>query len=163
MTFLRRCNRRLPRQIGQVDVTDPRPNYFEPRTLERIKRLDVRARLVVEGFVAGQHKSPYHGYAVEFATHREYAPGDELRHIDWKVWSRSDRLYVKLSRSAGGAVINNEELPSLPPSVLATLGSERTAGGYSLTRSATVYEKELAPAEFVITGQRSFTVTVVNQ
>lgn len=76
-------------------MTDQRPNYLDSRTLERIQRLDVRARQVVEGFVSGQHKSPYHGYAVEFATHREYAPGDDLRHIDWKVWSRSDRLYVK--------------------------------------------------------------------
>jgi uncharacterized protein (DUF58 family) len=70
-------------------------NYLDPKTLDRIKRLDVRARLVVEGFITGQHRSPYHGFAVEFATHREYAPGDDLRHIDWKVWSRSDRLYIK--------------------------------------------------------------------
>jgi hypothetical protein len=76
---------------------------------------------------------------------------------------KADRLYVRLSRSSGGAVVNNEELPNLPPSVLATLGSERTAGGYATTRTATVMEKELAPAEFVITGQRSFSVTVVNQ
>jgi uncharacterized protein (DUF58 family) len=69
--------------------------YLDVATLDRLKRLDVRARLVVEGFMSGQHRSPYHGYAVEFATHREYAPGDDLRHIDWKVWSRSDRLYVK--------------------------------------------------------------------
>jgi uncharacterized protein (DUF58 family) len=70
-------------------------SYLDAKTLERIKRLDVRARLVVEGFVTGHHRSPYHGFAVEFATHREYAPGDDLRHIDWKVWSRSDRLYIK--------------------------------------------------------------------
>jgi uncharacterized protein (DUF58 family) len=57
--------------------------------------MDVRARLVVEGFITGQHRSPYHGFAVEFATHREYAPGDDLRHIDWKVWSKTDRLYIK--------------------------------------------------------------------
>lgn len=69
--------------------------YVDAKTLERIKRLEVRARLVVEGFIAGRHRSPYHGLAVEFATHREYSPGDDLRHIDWKVWSRSDRLYVK--------------------------------------------------------------------
>src|SRR5688572_15482092 len=69
--------------------------YLDPKTLDRIKRLDVRARLVVEGFITGQHRSPYHGFAVEFATHREYAPGDDTRHIDWKVWSRSDRLYIK--------------------------------------------------------------------
>lgn len=71
------------------------PTYLDPKTLDRIKRLDVRARLVVEGFITGQHRSPYHGFAVEFATHREYAPGDDTRHIDWKVWSRSDRLYIK--------------------------------------------------------------------
>src|SRR3954466_11280268 len=76
-------------------MTTAPQSYLDPKTLDRIKRLDVRARLVVEGFISGQHKSPYHGYAVEFATHREYAPGDDLRHIDWKVWSRSDRLYVK--------------------------------------------------------------------
>ena len=76
---------------------------------------------------------------------------------------KGDRLYVRLSRSESGAVINNEELPNLPPSVLATLGSERTAGGYTLTRAATVLEKELPPAEFVITGQRSLTVNVTAQ
>ncbi len=71
------------------------PRYLDPRTLDRIKRLDVRARLVVEGYLTGQHMSPYHGFAVEFASHREYAPGDDLRHIDWKVWSKTDRLYIK--------------------------------------------------------------------
>lgn len=73
----------------------PPNKYVDVGALDRLKRLDLRARLVVEGFISGQHRSPYHGYAVEFATHREYAPGDDLRHIDWKVWSRSDRLYVK--------------------------------------------------------------------
>ena len=69
--------------------------YLDPKTLESIKRIDVRARLVVEGFITGQHRSPYNGFAVEFAAHREYAPGDDLRHIDWKVWSKTDRLYIK--------------------------------------------------------------------
>lgn len=69
--------------------------YLDPKTLDRIKRLDVRARLVVEGFITGQHRSPYNGFAIEFAAHREYAPGDDLRHIDWKVWSKTDRLYIK--------------------------------------------------------------------
>ena len=55
----------------------------------------MRARLVVEGFITGQHRSPYNGFAIEFAAHREYAPGDDLRHIDWKVWSKTDRLYIK--------------------------------------------------------------------
>ncbi len=76
-------------------ATTETPNYLDPKVLERIKRLDVRARLVVEGFITGQHKSPYNGFAVEFASHREYAPGDEIKHIDWKVWSKTDRLYIK--------------------------------------------------------------------
>jgi uncharacterized protein (DUF58 family) len=50
---------------------------------------------VVEGFITGEHRSPYNGFAVEFATHREYTPGDDTKHIDWKVWSRTDRLYIK--------------------------------------------------------------------
>lgn len=76
---------------------------------------------------------------------------------------KADRLYVKLTRGESGAIINNEELPSLPPSVLATLGSDRTAGGYVKTGSATVFEKELPAAEFVISGQRTLTVNVVNR
>jgi len=68
------------------------PNYLDPKVLEKIKRLDVRARLVVEGFITGQHKSPYNGFAVEFAGHREYSPGDEIKHIDWKVWSKTDKF-----------------------------------------------------------------------
>ncbi len=69
--------------------------YLDPKTLDKIKRMDVRARLVVEGFITGQHRSPFNGFAIEFAAHREYAPGDDLRHIDWKVWSKTDRLYIK--------------------------------------------------------------------
>ncbi|MBO0861347.1 MAG: hypothetical protein J2P21_23235 [Chloracidobacterium sp.] len=76
---------------------------------------------------------------------------------------KSDRLYIRLARAESGAVVKNEEMPSLPPSVLATLGSDRTIGGYSLTRSATIFEKEIAPAEFVISGQKTLTVNVVNQ
>ena len=69
--------------------------YLDPKTLQRITRLDIRARQVVEGFITGAHQSPYNGFAVEFAAHREYTQGDDLRHIDWKVWSRTDRLYIK--------------------------------------------------------------------
>jgi len=76
---------------------------------------------------------------------------------------KADRLYVKLTRNDSGAIINSEELPSLPPSMLATLGSDRTTGGYVKTSSATVFEKELPPAEFVVSGQRTLTVNVVNQ
>ena len=71
------------------------PKYLDAKSVERVSRLDVRARLVVEGFLTGQHRSPYHGFAIEFAGHREYVPGDELKHIDWRVWSKTDRLYIK--------------------------------------------------------------------
>ena len=70
-------------------------NYLDPHVLGGIKRLDLRARHVVEGYLTGMHKSPYNGFAVEFASHREYVPGDEIKHIDWKLWSRTDRLYIK--------------------------------------------------------------------
>ena len=66
-----------------------------PVVLRRIGRLEVRAQRVVEGFLSGRHESPYIGQSLEFREHREYAPGDELRHVDWKVWGRQDRLYVK--------------------------------------------------------------------
>jgi uncharacterized protein (DUF58 family) len=69
--------------------------FLDPKVLAKITRLEVRARTVVEGFISGLHRSPYHGYSVEFATHREYVPGDEVRHIDWKVWARADRFYIK--------------------------------------------------------------------
>ncbi len=68
---------------------------LDPTILNKITRLELRARTIVEGFLAGMHKSPYHGFSVEFAEHREYAPGDDLRHLDWKVYGRSDRLYLK--------------------------------------------------------------------
>jgi uncharacterized protein (DUF58 family) len=69
--------------------------YLEPKTLNKISHLDLKARLIVEGYVAGLHKSPYHGFSVEFAEHREYVPGDDIKHIDWKVFGKSDRFYIK--------------------------------------------------------------------
>ena len=69
--------------------------YLDPKVLNKITKLDLKARLIVEGFVTGLHKSPYHGFSVEFAQHREYVPGDDLRHLDWKVYGRNDRLYLK--------------------------------------------------------------------
>lgn len=69
--------------------------YLDPRVLDKVTRLELRARLVVEGFVAGMHRSPYRGTSVEFAEHREYAPGDDLRYLDWKVFGRTDRFFIK--------------------------------------------------------------------
>lgn len=69
--------------------------YLPPEALARIGRLELRARTVVDGVLAGMHKSPYKGNSVEFLQHREYTRGDDLRRVDWKVWGRQDRLYVK--------------------------------------------------------------------
>jgi len=68
---------------------------LHPEAIKRITRLEIRARHIVEGFLSGMHRSPYFGQSVEFLQHREYALGDDLRHVDWKVWARQDRLYVK--------------------------------------------------------------------
>src|SRR5918993_1391291 len=69
--------------------------FLHPDAIKRISRLELRARHIVEGFLSGMHRSPYFGQSVEFLQHREYTVGDDLRHVDWKVWGRQDRLYVK--------------------------------------------------------------------
>ena len=74
---------------------DDSQKYLNPLTLANLEGLDLQARLIVEGYVAGQHASPYHGFSVEFAEHREYVPGDDIRHVDWKVWSKTDKFYLK--------------------------------------------------------------------
>src|SRR4051794_1177388 len=68
---------------------------IDPQTLMRIKSLQMRARVAVEGFIKGIHRSPYHGFSVEFSEYREYTPGDDPRYLDWKLYARSDRYYVK--------------------------------------------------------------------
>lgn len=70
-------------------------NLLKPEFVSRLKNMQLRARFVVEGFMAGLHKSPYHGFSVEFAEHRPYMPGDSLRNLDWKVYAKTDRFYVK--------------------------------------------------------------------
>lgn len=72
--------------------------YLDPKVLNRISGLDLKARLIVEGFVTGLHKSPYHGFSIEFAEHREYVPGDDIRLIDWNVTARLDHPFIKVFR-----------------------------------------------------------------
>src|SRR5215212_9538762 len=69
--------------------------YLEPKTLAKISALDLRARLIVEGLMNGMHRSPYQGISVEFAQHRPYVAGDDTRHVDWKVYGRNDKIYLK--------------------------------------------------------------------
>ncbi len=78
-----------------MPTTTPRYKYLEPQALGKLKNLSLAARQVVEGFFAGMHKSPHKGFSVEFAEHREYTPGVDPRHIDWRVYGRRDKLYVK--------------------------------------------------------------------
>ena len=78
--------------------SENQPKYMrllDPEALAKIHKLELIARGVVEGFVSGRHKSPYKGFSVEFAEHRQYTPGDDLRDLDWRVFGKSDRYYVK--------------------------------------------------------------------
>ncbi len=81
-------------QSARIREADSR-NFLDPRIVGKLQRLDLIARLVVEGFLTGLHKSPYHGFSVEFAQHRQYMPGDPVRNVDWKVYAKSDRYYIK--------------------------------------------------------------------
>lgn len=69
--------------------------YLQPDVVAKLANMELVARLVVEGFITGLHKSPYHGFSVEFAEHRQYMPGDEIKHIDWKIYGKTDRYYIK--------------------------------------------------------------------
>jgi uncharacterized protein (DUF58 family) len=70
-------------------------HYLNPAVVSKLANMELRARLVVEGFITGLHKSPYHGFSVEFAEHRQYMPGDDIKHLDWKIYGRTDRYYIK--------------------------------------------------------------------
>ena len=69
--------------------------FFDPQTLASLEGLELRARVIVEGYLSGVHRSPYQGSSIEFAEHRQYSPGDDLRYLDWKVFGRSDKFYLK--------------------------------------------------------------------
>ncbi|MGC9337613.1 MAG: DUF58 domain-containing protein [Candidatus Cloacimonadia bacterium] len=69
--------------------------YLDPEVAAKLENFEMRARLIVEGFITGLHKSPYHGFSVEFLEHREYLPGDTIKYIDWKVFGKSDRYFIK--------------------------------------------------------------------
>src|SRR5205085_9354597 len=93
-------SRLMRRQEGTIESAVPHMTY-DPRQLtspaffSRLENLELRARGIVEGFMHGLHRSPFVGFSVEFASHREYAQGDDLRHVNWKLYARQKRLYVK--------------------------------------------------------------------
>ena len=76
-------------------MVDTKKKYLDPQTLSKLEGLQLRARKIIEGYVSGPHRSPYHGFSIEFTQHRQYVPGDDLRHVDWKVFGRTDKVYLK--------------------------------------------------------------------
>ena len=119
--------------------------YLDPRTLAKVSSLEFRARLIVEGLMNGAHRSPYQGISVEFAQHRPYVAGDDIRHVDWKVYGRSEKIYLKqyqeetnlqlvlvvdASESMGfGSVISNDGPPidGKDAGLLSSIASRATA------------------------------------
>lgn len=78
-----------------LDAPHHYQRYLDPRVLARISSLELRARLIVEGYFSGMHRSPYRGLSIEYADHRQYVQGDDIRHIDWRVFARTDKYYIK--------------------------------------------------------------------
>src|SRR5260370_39415865 len=79
---------------AKTDHDDAR-RFLHPATIARISQLEMRAQQVVEGFISGLHRSPFFGHSVEFVQHREYVAGDDIRHLDWKAWSKTDKFFIK--------------------------------------------------------------------
>ncbi|MDD5362162.1 MAG: DUF58 domain-containing protein [Ignavibacteria bacterium] len=78
-----------------MDKENEYRKYLDPSALAKISNLELKAKFVVEGFMAGLHKSPYHGFSIEFAEHRQYMPGDDLRFLDWRVFARTEKYFIK--------------------------------------------------------------------
>ncbi|HEY0007096.1 MAG TPA: DUF58 domain-containing protein, partial [Tepidisphaeraceae bacterium] len=118
-------------------------NLLDTQAVNEAEALGLHARYVVEGYVVGEHKSPFHGFSIEFSQHREYVPGDDLRHLDWKVLGRSDRYYIKQYEQETNFVAH-----------LLVDGSESM--NYRSSRvSKLAYAKQLAAVlSYVILGQR---------
>lgn len=88
-------SQRAPGRTGSRAPEADAQLYLHPQTLARLGTLELRAKMIIEGVMSGAHTSPFHGYSVEFAQHRPYVAGDDIRHLDWKVYARSDKLHLK--------------------------------------------------------------------
>ena len=124
-------------------------DFLAPAELQKISNLQVVARLVVEGFFSGLHKSPHKGFSVEFAQHRQYVQGDEIRRLDWKVFGKTDRYYVR----------EFEEETNLRATILLDLSGSMAYGGTSTTKAE--YAKRLAAALAYLMLQQRDTVGLV--
>lgn len=124
-----------------------------PEALTRISRLEVLARNIVEGYLSGLHRSPYFGQSVEFAQHREYAPGDEIRRIDWKVWSKTDKFYIK----------QYEEETNLRTLLLVDLSESMQFGSGKITKADYACQITAALSYLLLRQQDSVALTVFDQ
>lgn len=102
------------------------PRLIDPSALMRIRSLELRARAVVEGFWSGLHRSPYHGFSVEFSEYRQYSPGDDPRHLDWRVFARTDRDFIR----------RFEDETNLRVQLVVDLSRSMTFGRDGLTKAA---------------------------
>jgi uncharacterized protein (DUF58 family) len=126
-------------------VTSDRTQYLDPKVLDKIEGLDFKARLIVEGFISGLHRSPFRGFSVEFAEHREYVPGDDIRFLDWKVFGRSDRLYIK----------RYEDETNLEATLVVDVSESMTYRGESVRHTKLDYARWAAAAlAYLITQQQ---------
>ena len=118
---------------------------MDPKVLDKIEGLDLKARLIVEGYISGLHKSPFRGFSVEFAEHREYVPGDDIRFLDWKVFGRSDRLYIK----------RYEDETNLEATLVVDVSASMTYQGTSAEHTKLDYARWAAAAlAYLITQQQ---------
>src|SRR4051812_22624929 len=81
--------------VRNLSQSDTAGSFIDPHTLMRIKNLQLRAKIIVQGFLSGLHRSPHHGFSVEFSEYREYTPGDDPKYLDWRLYARTDRYYIK--------------------------------------------------------------------
>lgn len=126
-------------------MTSDSRRYLDPKVLDRIEGLELKARLIVEGWISGLHRSPFRGASVEFAEHREYVPGDDIRFLDWKVFGRSDRLYVK----------RYEEETNLEAALVVDVSASMTYRGDDVGHSKLDYARWAAAAlAYLVTQQQ---------
>jgi len=76
-------------------MAENKKQYLTEEFIAKIDKFNLRARLIVEGFITGLHKSPYHGFSIEFSDHRQYNPGDPIKNVDWKIYGKTNRYYIK--------------------------------------------------------------------
>lgn len=115
-------------------------NYLAPETLAQLAPFELRAKMIVEGVMSGMHRSPYQGMAVEFAEHRSYVPGDDPKHLDWKVYGRSDKLYIKQYQQETNLDVVLM-LDSSASMAFGTLSTKSNWGGTSASRAKNTWTK----------------------